>query len=426
MPAKSIGAGRSLRFATLCAVCLSALAIGCARQRSCVPAGLLNPETTVDLNSTNDRDPSRDREAFAAVLARLKDQAGDLDPNRKRYSVLALSGGGSYGAFTAGVLNGWTASGQRPQFDIVSGVSTGALIATFAFLGSQYDRVLSDFYTTTTTDDIYRKRCKPAALWSDSFVSSEPLERTIETSITPQLFAQVALAHAEGRRLYIGTTNVDTGRLVIWDMGAIASSGKPGSLALYRKIILASASPPGFFPPVPIDVTVNGHTYTEMHVDGGTTAQVFFRSSMLPVDTSEYAQGHRPLSGSCVYIIVAGKAFPDPQCVTGNTLKIAGSSLAALTYAQTRNDLVRIYTLSILTGMDFRLAEIPQDWQVHQDSMEFEPAVMTSLYLRGYQSAIAGQIWADVPPVLDASQQSIPRAGTQFVTPVEVRGACVP
>jgi predicted acylesterase/phospholipase RssA len=209
-------------------------------------------------------------------------------------------------------------------------------------------------------------------------------------------------------------------------MGAIASSGKPNSLDLYRRIILASASPPGFFPPVPIDVTVNGQTYTEMHVDGGTTAQVFFRSSMLPAAPSDDTQGRRPLAGSCVYIIVAGKAFPDPQCVSGNTLKIAGSSLTALTYAQTRNDLVRIYTLSLLTGMDFRLAEIPQDWQVHQDSMEFDPAVMRSLYVRGYQSVIAGQIWADVPPVLDASQQSIPRAGTEFLTPVELRGACNP
>src|SRR5262245_53106581 len=424
MPAKSIGACRSLRFVALFAALFCALGTGCARPRSCVPAGLLSPEATIDLNATNERDLSRDREAFAAVLARLKENDGaDLDPNRKRYSVLALSGGGSYGAFTAGVLNGWTASGQRPQFDIVSGVSTGALIATFAFLGPQYNRLLCDFYTTTTTDDIYRKRCKPVALVSDSFVSSEPLEHKIEASITPQVFCQVAQAHAAGRRLYIGTTNVDTGRLVIWDMGAIASSGKPNSLDLFRKIILASASPPGFFPPVPIDVTVNGQTFTEMHVDGGTTAQVFFRSSMLPVDPSDYTQGRRPLVGSCVYIIVAGKAFPDPQCVTGNTLKIAASSLSALTYAQTRNDLVRIYTLSLLTGMDFRLAEIPQDWQVHQDSMEFDPLVMKSLYTRGYQSAIAGQIWADVPPVLDASQQSIPRAGTEFFTPVEVRGA---
>src|SRR5690606_12595989 len=142
---------------------------------------------------------------------------------------------------------------------------------------------------------------------------SEPLERMIEASITPRLLRDISLAHAEGRRLFIGTTNVDSGRLIIWDMGAIASSGKPGSLALYRQIILASASPPGFFPPVLIEVTVNGRTYTELHVDGGTTAQVFFRTSMLQIDPAEFSADRRPLAGSHVYIIVAGKPFPDPK-----------------------------------------------------------------------------------------------------------------
>ena len=242
----------------------------------------------------------------------------------------------------------------------------------------------------TSTSDIYHKRFKPAVLLSDSYASSEPLERIIETSISPQLLCEVAIAHAEGRRLFIGTTNVDTGRLVIWDMGAIASSGRPDSFALYRKIILASASPPAFFPPVHIDVSVNGRNYTELHVDGGTTAQVFFCALMIEIDRSEFSGGRRPLAGSCVYIIVAGKAFPDPKCVESRALKIAGSSLGALTYAQTRNDLVRIYTLTMLTGMDFRVAAIPQNWPIHEDSMAFDRESMRSLYDRGYQWTVAG------------------------------------
>jgi len=420
MPAGFLSASGAQQVAFIWAVICFAIGTGCAGQRrSCVPSGLLDPGTSIDLNSTTEIDISREREALTAALARLKAiPPGEADTSPKKYSVLALSGGGSYGAFTAGLLNGWTATGQRPQFDIVSGVSTGALIATYAFLGPQYDYALCKFYTSTTSDEIYRQRFKPAALWSESFVSSEPLKRRIEESIDPQLLSSVAQAHAEGRRLYIGTTNVDTGRLVIWDMGAIASSGKPESLALYRKIILASASPPGFFPPVQIDVSVNDRTYTELHVDGGTTAQVFFRSSMLPMDASELIKGPRPLAGSCIYIIVAGKAFPDPRCVDSRALKIASSSLGALTYAQTRNDLVRIYTLSLLTGMDFRVAAIPQDWPIQEDSMAFDPASMRSLYNRGYQLVVAGSAWADVPPVLDASQQSIPRAGSQFLVPV--------
>jgi hypothetical protein len=222
----------------------------------------------------------------------------------------------------------------------------------------------------------------------------------------------------------VGTTNIDTGRLVIWDMGAIASSGKPNSLMLYRKIILASASPPGFFPPVQIDVSVNGQNYTEMHVDGGTTAQVFFRASMIHIDPSEFSGKTRPLTGSRIYIIVAGKAFPDPKCVEDRAFKIAGRSIGALTHAQTRNDLVRIYTLTMLTGMDFHVAAIPRDWPIQEDSMKFEPTAMRSLFDRGFQLTAAGQAWADVPPVLDASQQSIPRSGTEFATPLEQRLPC--
>jgi predicted patatin/cPLA2 family phospholipase len=390
-----------------------------------MPKGLLAPETTIDLDSAGENDHTRDRELLSASLARLKVAPEEADAQRKKYNVLALSGGGSYGAFTAGVLNGWTATGLRPDFDIVSGVSTGSLIATYAFLGPQYDRALCKFYTTTTTEDVYRERCKPAVLWSDSFVSSEPLEEMIAKSITPQVFCQVARAHMEGRRLFVGTTNLDTGRLVIWDMGAIAASGRPDALTLYRKIILASASPPGFFPPVHIDVSVNGRTYTELHADGGTTAQVFFRTSMLEIDPSQMTGGRRPLIGSTVYIIIAGKAFPDPKCVENSALKIAGSSLGALTYAQTRNDLVRIYTLSLLTGMDFRVAIVPQNWPIQADSMVFEPAQMRSLYQRGKQWVCAGNAWADVPPVLEPSQQSIPRSGTHFLSPVAACGSAL-
>lgn len=397
------------------------LSAGCAQHtRLCMPCNLLTSQTTIDLNSTAETDPARERAALTGALERIKAlQPANPDPQARKYNVLALSGGGSYGAFTAGLLNGWTATGERPCFDTVSGVSTGSLIATYAFLGSDYDDELREFYTTTTTDDIYHERFKPAVLWSSSYVKSEPLEKMIEKSITPQLVCKVAMAHAEGRRLYIGTTNLDTGRLVIWDMGAIASSGKPDSLALYRKIVLASSSPPGFFPPVPIDVTVNDEVFTELHVDGGTTAQVFFRASMIPIDKSELSEGQRPLAGSRIYVIIAGKAFPDPKCVESKAVKIAGSSLGALTYAQTRNDLIRIYTLTMITGMEFRVATIPQNWPIHEDSMKFDQASMRSLYQRGYERAAANTEWADLPPVLDASEQSTPRAGTEFLAPLE-------
>lgn len=389
------------------------------QKRCCVPTGLLTPEATVDLNSTSDRDYAVEHAKLAESLAHLKKcAASDQSEPARKYNVLALSGGGSYGAFSAGVLNGWTASGERPTLDIVSGVSTGALISTYAFLGSDYDSKLCDFYTNSTSADIYRKRPKTAVLWSDSAVSSAPLEQVIEETITPEILFKVALAHSQGRRLYVGTTNLDTGRLVIWDLGGIASSGRPNSLQLYRRVLLASASVPGFFPPVSIDVTVNGRKYTELHADGGATAQVFFRSSMIEIDDSHPRAGRTSLSGSRIYVIVAGKHFPDPQCVNDTAIKVASRALNALTHAQTRNDLVRIYTLTLLTGMDFRVTAIPQEMKIG-DTMMFEPTEMRRLYNCGFELARKSQAWADVPPVLDASQQSIPRAGVDFLAPTQ-------
>ncbi|MBN2291812.1 MAG: patatin-like phospholipase family protein [Pirellulales bacterium] len=394
---------------------------GCARKRSnCAPVTLLKPETVVDLSATSAPRGAVESEVFVELTAPLRKHFADSmngphAAGRKRLNVLALSGGGSLGAFTAGVLNGWTANGTRPTFDVVTGTSTGALIAPLAFLGPCHDARIRELYTNVTSDDIYRKRMKPAVLWSDSAASSEPLERMIANNMDQRMLYAVASAHCQGRHLFIGTTNLDTGRLVIWDMGAIAASGRPGSLELFRKIILASSSVPGFFPPVPIEICVNGRRYTELHADGGTTSQVFLRGSMLDLNPEEIRAGHKPLLGSRVYIIIAGKSFPDPKCLKLHALSIAPAALSALTSAQTRNDVVRIFTLSLLTGMEFRLAAVPQEFPVGEDSMEFDTHLMRRLYNEGYRMARCGRAWRKSPPVVDPSEQSVPREGTNFL-----------
>lgn len=395
---------------------------GCAGQRShCIPTTLLKPKTQANLGVASETSSpgSVEREVFEELTTPLRehfaDGAGDVSSlGRKKLNVLALSGGGSYGAFTAGILNGWTSSGERPVFDIVTGVSTGALIAPMAFLGPSHDRLIREFYTNVSSDDIFRKHPKLAVLWSDSVASSAPLERLIAINIDHRMLAAVAEAHSCGRRLYVGTTNLDTGQLVIWDMGAISASGRPGSLELFQKIVLASASVPGFFPPVPIEICVNGHRYTELHADGGTTSQVFFRASMLDLDPAEIRAGLKPLAGSRVYLIIAGKNFPDAKCVKTRVVNIAAGALDALTSAQTRNDVTRIFTLTLLTGMEFHMTAIPQDIPVGESSMDFDPVTMNRLYHTGYQMARCGQAWRDSPPVIDPSEQSIPRHGTHF------------
>ena len=172
----------------------------------------------------------------------------------RTYPALTLSGGGANGAYGAGLLNGWSEEGSRPVFKIVTGVSTGALIAPMVFLGSEYDGKLKEFYTTISSKDIFKKKGILGIIGGNSLASTKPLAHRIAKGVDESFLQAVADAHSQGRRLYIGTTNLDSQRLVVWDMGAIASSGDKGALELFRKIMLASASIPVIFPPVYIDV----------------------------------------------------------------------------------------------------------------------------------------------------------------------------
>jgi hypothetical protein len=190
-------------------------------------------------------------------------------------AYLSLSGGGDRGAFSAGFLNGWTASGTRPQFKLVTGVSTGALIAPFAFLGPGYDATLKAMFTSVSQKDIVAQRFFYSVFLQDALADTTPLARLLKLHVTQELVDAIAAEYAKGRLLFLGTTNLDARRPVVWNVTKIAASGRPESIELLRKIMLASAAIPGAFPPVMFDVEANGKTYEEMHVDGGATTQVF-------------------------------------------------------------------------------------------------------------------------------------------------------
>ncbi|HVL15695.1 MAG TPA: patatin-like phospholipase family protein, partial [Gemmata sp.] len=329
-------------------------------------------------------------------------------------SVLAISGGGSYGAYSAGILCGWTQAGTRPQFDVVTGISTGALIAPLAFLGPAYDAELERFYTTVRNDDIYAKRGVIRALAGSSFADTAPLRRLVEATITPDLLRAVAAEHEKGRRLYVGTTDLEGRRPVVWDVGAIAARGTPADRKLVVDVLLASAAIPGFFPPVPLTVEAGGRTTTEKHVDGGVSASLFFVPPHVPPE--ERASLPRGwLYGSDLYLLVSGKLYADPEPCPPESLRIAGGAITTVLYAQTRGDLQRLFTVSMLTGMNYHLAAIPADFDAPTSATDFDPAKMRRMFDEGRRQVLAGTAWQAGPPGLGKEATCVVRAGTSLV-----------
>jgi len=313
-----------------------------------------------------------------------KEMKGKEPSEKERKNILVLSGGGSLGAYTAGLLVGWTAAGTRPTFDVVTGISTGALIAPFAFLGSEFDPILRNEYTTVSNDDIFTRRRSIRSLFAESFADNTPLRRRVDCLVTFERMRRVAEEHAKGRRLYVGTTNIDTKRLVVWDLGAIATRGTPEARELIVETLVASAAAPAFFPPSRFTVTIDGTPYEELHVDGGVTRSMFLRPPHVEPSQQE-APARFALYRSNLYVVVAGKIYADPDGVRPRTLRVALAALGSLLYATTRGDLSQLYNYTVLTGMNYYVSAVPQEFETPDDAFEFNPADMTRLFNVGYE-----------------------------------------
>jgi patatin-like phospholipase len=311
-------------------------------------------------------------------------------------SMLALSGGQENGAFGAGVLVGWTQRGNRPQFKIVTGTSTGALAAPFAFLGSEYDWALKKIYTETKPGDVIAsKRSLLSAVNNDALMDNTSLAKSINKYLDAKILDRIAQEYDKGRLLLISTTNLDTGKLVIWNIGAIANSGHPKRLDLVRKVLLASAAIPGMFPPVMIDVMLDQAKHQEMHVDGGTVSQIFLYppslqlASMLQRDDA----GARPTA----YLIRNGRASPEPEKVERKTLAIAGRAIETMIASHGVGDIYRIYTTTQRDQVEFNLALIGDDFRQPYPG-PFDTAYMNKLFEHGLQKGRRGYPWQKVPP----------------------------
>ena len=350
-------------------------------------------------------------------------KADKLDPGRKNRppkNVLCLSGGGSYGAFTAGFLVGWSQSGKRPAFDTVTGISTGALIAPLAFLGPQYDDRVKSFYTDITTDDIYRRQYVRGLL-GEALADNTPLAERVERELSPRLIAEIAAEHKKGRRLYVGTTELEAKRFIVWDIGAIACRDGFAGAALIKKILLGSSAIPGFFAASEIPVTIDGRLLVEKHGDGGTSEGIFFRPPWHP-DTEMRSNTAR-LAGTNVWCVVAGKLYADPAPLKNRSLSIAASSVSAVIYAQSRGDLRRIYTGCALTGMNYYQTAIPPGFDAPKSATDFSRESLLSMYNEGVRLANSGDPWRTIPPGSGPGESVLERAATNLV---EVkRGAAV-
>jgi len=389
---------------------------GCATLRHPVPQDMIAiaqipgmPEIRTVFGVPN---PELQKSLLGSIV---EDKPGDypVDSNGDRvYPMLCISGGSANGAYGAGLLKGWSDEGSRPKFKVVTGVSTGAITAPFAFLGKDYDDAIMHVYTTMSTKDVMRPKGPLQAIFGDSFASNKPLARELDKYITDDMLTKIAEEHKRGRRLFVGTTLLDSQRFVVWDMGAIAVRGER---KLFREIILASAAIPMIFPPVYIHVEANGKKYDEMHVDGGTITQVFTVYKILEnaeegakaMDINLKKLGVDPakIKGN-YYIIRNGYVNPGYKVAKDSIASIAERTFDTMINYQAIGDTYRIYVFMNNRGNDYNLAFIPGDFRPPSKE-DFDPQAMKALFDRGYQDAIKGYNWKKTPPGLEEKSVKI-------------------
>lgn len=387
-----------------------AVAVGCAGRPIATPTlADLQHDWKNRSQPNDDAYPNPDETIVRGLAESLGADPGPVPkqaaPVGKPLNVMVLSGGGKYGAFSSGVLAGWSANGTRPQFDVVTGISSGAIMSVAVFLGPQYDASLERNFTTLKSRDLFRVQPFRGLLFHNALATAKPLEQIIEREITERELAGLRQAHAAGRRLFVATNNLMTHRQTIWDLTAIAASGRPDSTELVRKVILAACSAAAFTPAVEFDVTVNGKCYRELHGDAGNLTQAFLRT----------ANGLPP--GSNVYVLTAGYLYTPPRIESPSFLNLLSRGLSDSLDALFRADLMTMYTLCAASKSKFHLLAMPPTLPIKPGSMSFDPVESRKMYDCGFQMGRCGPVWRNVPPATLPGEPVTPRTGLEFVTP---------
>jgi len=358
------------------------------------------PWGAVSLDAADSPEEAMQKERLMAVLhQRVSEQSDRDEQGRPIYRILAISGGGSNGAFGAGLLTGWTKRGARPEFDVVTGISTGALMSTFAFLGPDYDDQLY-IYTRISDQNIYSRRSLLSWLKNDAMTDTTPLRELVAEMIDEEILDRVAMQYHAGRRLFIGTTNLDSNTFTLWDMGAIAASDRADRLERYRSVVLASASAPVIFSPVYIKVEGTDRTYWQMHADGGMKEgimtygvlqeplEILQRSGLSPRDIRLEIYGINNSRHD------RGTYKP----VRPKVMDIAIASTAALLRNVMDNSIYRMWLKAQLYDMHIYLAWIPDEVEGPATSFEFDNTAMNQLFRYSHDLASKQDPWIYVPP----------------------------
>jgi predicted acylesterase/phospholipase RssA len=386
------------RIKTTCTLYLVLVLSACGTARVPLPQSLAN-QAEVPGGSTarmwGDKLPNNMSERVEILRQQFGTSGGHnvfLDPP----TYLALSGGGSSGAFGAGLLKGWSESGTRPELFLVSGVSAGALIAPFAFLGSDYDEKLELLFTNLATDDLIVSRNLVRGLLGDALFDTNRLQKLLQQTVSHRMIAEIAHEYDRGRRLLIATTNLEARRPVLWNIGAIAKVGTEEANQLIRDVMLASASIPGVFPPVKIKVRVDDQEYDEIHVDGGVSTQVMVYPAQVDLAKAAASMGATN-QDQTVYVIRNGYLDARWEHVDLELTSILMASLNTVIRTQGLGDLYRIYLGAVRDQANYRLAYIPPDFKFENTEM-FDPEYMRALFNFAYELAKNGYPWAESPP----------------------------
>lgn len=387
--------------AAFMAILAAMFLLGCSplpRQMPAPPGQALHAEVS---GMTGVRYFTKTQAGIDAVVREIERQRAAVPFELKSSTIdyLSISGGGDNGAFAAGLLAGWTQYGGRPTFNLVTGVSTGALIAPFAFLGPEYDETLREVYTTITPEKVYTESGVIRALTGDSYADTAPLYQLISEYVTSEVLKKIAHEYTQNHRwLIVATTDLDDGMPVAWNMGKIATYGTPQALKLFRRVLLASAAIPAAFPPVLFDVTLDGQSYQEMHVDGGASSQAFLYTPTLQRQLQQdprYVKMKRR-----VFIIRNSRLEPERVLTERRATSIAARSIDLLIYNQGLGDLYRMYLIALADDLAYNLAYIQRDFDFPHE-YEFETNYVRALYQYGFDQAARGYPWRSAPPGIE-------------------------